>query len=657
MLNKLLKMPKFEVSFSEQISLLLNSYIQPSLAMDRNGAIFDCNEKFLTAYTTTKKSIFKQNYFEIFAGNKSYLPAESIEQLLGTKPNKITVHRSEKKRSLTYYQWTSFPFHLNSEVEIVILLAHDVTAILEAAIREQLLLDSLIDSIPVEIFWKDRDLVFLGCNKGFVNSLGLRDKKDVIGRTDFDLPVKFEDSDIFRADDLSIINSKVGRLNIEEVQRLKENEERILLTSKVPLFDDRGDVYGVLGVYRDITKQKKTENALKKAIADAKQANYAKSEFIANMSHDIRTPLSGVVGMSQILVDMLTDPDHKQRAKWIHESGVQLLGLLNDILTIIVADSSTEKGEKDYQVFSLRQCVEDIIQLEKPSTSMKGIFLDVAIDDDIPDYLIGDRSSLYRVLLNLLGNAIKFTSVGFVKIEIKKFTKKSEKIELQFKIVDTGIGIPKELQTKVFDRFYKVNPSYKGVYSGHGIGLHIAQSYVKSLGGDLNFTSEVGAGTTFYFNLAFDIAVDVNIRSLIKEKMSVKKSQATLPTSEETSLPIILLIEDNYVALKVLESIVKLVGLKFVSANDGESALEIATSQNFKLIITDIGLPGISGNEFTLRIRDWEKQHGKRPVPIIGLTAHARSQIRDECLQAGMNDTYSKPMDVGTLKEIINRFM
>lgn len=201
--------------------------------------------------------------------------------------------------------------------DVVLLLGHDVTSILEAAIKEQLLLDSLIDYIPSQIFWKNRDLEYLGCNKAFVESLGLNNKKDVIGRTDFDLPVDKRDSAIFREDDLRIMETVSSIFNIEEVQTLENGVERVLSTSKVPLFNDQGDVYGVLGIYRDITEQKRAENELKIARSLAEQANYIKSEFIANMSHDIRTPLSGVVGMSQLLVDILVD---KEQAACIMDS-------------------------------------------------------------------------------------------------------------------------------------------------------------------------------------------------------------------------------------------------------------------------------------------------------------------------------------------------
>lgn len=641
---------------TDPIKVLLNSYTQPVLAMDTAGNVIDCNQHFLSVYDLSVDDLLLKNYFAYFKELGVALPGDSIQSLMDDDSNKITFHRIDEKRFLKYLQWTLFKIELAPGNAVFILLAHDVTPILEVATKEQLLLDSLIDSVPAEIFWKDKSLVYLGCNKSFVNSLDLEDKSEVIGKTDFDLPVDRKDSHFYRDDDLQIIRSKVGKLDIVERQFVNGVRERVLSTSKVPLFDDQGEVYGILGVCRDITEHKKSEDKLKQAIAMAEQANYTKSEFIANMSHDIRTPLSGVVGISQLLVDTLSDSEHQQQAQWIHECGVQLLSLLNDILTVIASDDDSAKYAEKEEVFCLRQCLDDLVHLERPSTEMKGISLDVNIDPDTPEFLFGDRSSLYRILLNLLGNAIKFTTVGGVRVDVKVLEMSEAKVCLHFVVSDTGIGIPEDLQNKVFDRFYRANPSYKGVYSGHGIGLHIANSYVTRMGGGLQFASAVGDGTSFYFDLGFNIAEGQKVDVLDKHLAHVAEGDTPISANSSDS-PIVLLIEDNYVALKVLESTAKLVNIRFVSANDGESALEIATRQNFNLIITDIGLPGISGKELARKLRAWENMQDRLPVPIIGLTAHVRDQVREKCIDAGMNDAYSKPIDLQTMNEIIKRFV
>ncbi|MDP3704309.1 MAG: ATP-binding protein [Legionellaceae bacterium] len=646
--------PDIEMSIESYIHPFIVGFTQPIIALDPNAQILDCNEPLLSLYGLTEVDFLHQNYFDLCERLAIPMPAESIVTLLGLHTNAITTH-NVKPNLIKIYQWTTFTISLADTTDIHFLLGHDITEILDIATKEQLLRDSLIDYIPAQIFWKDKDLVYLGCNKAFVKSLGLNEKGDVIGKTDFDLPVDEKDSMLYRVDDLHIMSSQEPKLDMEESQSLIDGGRRVLSTSKVPLVNKHGTVYGVLGIYRDVTEQKQIENMLTLSKHEAEKASYAKSEFIANMSHDIRTPLSGVVGMAQLLVDALSNPEHKQYARWIHESGIQLLGLLNDILSVISADK-LQPSDICCETFSLRQCVYDIIQLERPSTEMKGITLDVLIDDDIPDSLVSDRAKLYRILLNLFGNAIKFTNVGSVGIEIKKQNVGVDQIELKFRVMDTGIGIPKELQDKVFERFYRANPSYKGVYSGHGIGLHIARSYIESLGGELKLTSKVGVGTTFDFNLVFK--TEQNQTPISDSDSPLAKQTATSHSyAESEEQPTVLLVEDNYVALKVLESIVKLAKLNFISACDAESALEIATTQPLHLIITDLGLPGMSGNELTTKIRAWERMQHRKPIPIVGLTAHAREQIREECTQAGMNDAYSKPMDLATMRMIVAEFI
>jgi len=305
------------------------------------------------------------------------------------------------------------------------------------------------------------------------------------------------------------------KLNIEETQTLSDGNTRILSTNKTPLIDEHGNVYGVLAIYSDITERKNLERSLENAKNMAEAASRAKSEFIANMSHDLRTPLAGIVGMSELLQGDVDNQKQKQYAAWVNESGEQLLGLLNGILDVVSADNIKENDIQE-ETFELVQCLQDLIRLEIPSAQLKGLSLKTKIAPDVPPYLHTDRTKLHRILLNLLGNAIKFTENGEITIEVDTLNTSDGRVHLQFRVNDTGIGIPDHLQDKVFDRFYRVNPSHKGVYSGHGIGLHIAQSYVKLLGGEIKLHSQDNVGTTFYFDLNLKIGNKDDIKTTSK---------------------------------------------------------------------------------------------------------------------------------------------
>jgi len=524
----------------------------------------------------------------------------------------------------------------------------------------------LIDHLPSAIFWKDTASVFLGCNKMFSDLAGLDSPQKIVGKTDFDLPWGEFQGAAYRKDDREIIQSKQPKLSIEEPQTLADGTEIILLTSKIPLLSQDGEIMGILGIFHDITERKKMEQSLARAKELAEAANHAKTEFIANMGHDIRTPLTGVIGLSQSLEAELLDPKHKQFAKIIHESGNQLLNLLNGILDVISADNANEHDIHN-ETFDLRQCIQDITELERPSTQQKELDLHVDIDVNIPTYIVSDRTKLHRIILNLLGNSIKFTHSGEVRIGVKLLENVGDCITLRFTVKDTGIGISAEQQGKIFDRFFRINPSYQGLCNGHGIGLHIVQSYVSLLGGNIQVASNEGVGTTFSFDLSFEIGKPEDVVLHIKHRLQKKQTstinekiliQSELTTATITNeKPQVLIVEDNPAALIVAEDLVKRVQLRYITAINGASALELAKTHDLDLIITDLGLPDISGSDLTRQIRAWEIAQHKKPVPIVGLSAHARDNILDKCLPYGMNDGFNKPMTLSTMQTLKDTYI
>ncbi|KTD38684.1 PAS domain-containing hybrid sensor histidine kinase/response regulator [Legionella oakridgensis] len=524
--------------------------------------------------------------------------------------------------------------------------------------------ESIIALMPGHVYWLDRNNVFLGCNDLQAKNAQLNSREEIVGKTNFDLPWKDQAEELNRINNLVM---ETGQPQVEEEMALMANGLGTYLSQKVPLRDKKNNIIGVLGISLDITKQKNLEKELRDAKEKAEAASHAKTEFIANMSHDIRTPLSGIVGMSELLEEQVENADQKQYAAWVNECGEQLLGLLNGILDVVSSDNISEKDIHEEE-FNLPQCLYDLVQLERPSTTLKGLELNIVIGQSVPPYILSDRTKIHRILLNLLGNAIKFTEKGGITIGVHCITQTSEQAQLRFSVEDTGIGIPKKMQKSVFDRFFRVNPSYKGIYTGHGIGLHIAQSYVKLLGGEIKLDSEEGVGTTFYFNLTFKIGEGKHSKStpLIKEQEEYEVKDTTTVSekfkfNEHQSLPSeaphVLLVEDNHIALKIAETFIFKIGCRYTSAMDGERALKLALSNQFDLIITDIGLPGISGHQLTRLIREWESASHKKPVPIIGLTAHVREEAKVECLASGMNEVFSKPITLELTQSILQQFV
>jgi len=508
--------------------------------------------------------------------------------------------------------------------------------------------ENILAVMPGHVYWLDRNNTYLGCNDNLAKQLRLASRHDIVGKKNRDLLRKKEQADVIDKLNNQIIESGTAYTGIETAEMA--DGEGIYFSQKIPLYNEQTKIVGVLGVSLDITELKKTEVALTVAKEHAEAANRAKIEFIANMSHDIRTPLSGVVGMSQLLKDCLTKPDHKQFAHWINQSGEQLLSLLNSILDVVSAENVSDADIRD-ETFDLRQCMDDIVQLERPTTLLKGLELNVKIDSKVPQHIITDKAKLHRILLNLIGNAIKFTHEGSILIEVKSIINEKEKPCLQFYVIDTGIGISAEQQGKVFERFFRVSSSYEGVYSGYGVGLHIAQSYVKLLGGELKFSSQIGKGTTFYFDIPFSVA---NVAPSVDARLTFDAPEDPVLLKNRSAYHL-LLVEDNAIALRMVELIADQAGCYYSSAINGEDAYDLVKSRDFDLIITDIGLPLISGYELTRRIRAREAALHLPAIPIIGLTAHAHAKT--ECIQSGMNDVFCKPLNLPILESILLQYI
>jgi CheY-like chemotaxis protein len=381
------------------------------------------------------------------------------------------------------------------------------------------------------------------------------------------------------------------------------------------------------------------------------------------MSHDIRTPLSGILGISHLLEDKIKNPEQKQYAKWIRESSEQLLSLLDGVLEVV---SSNSLSETDLNLTScdIRELIKEITLLEQPTAELKKLSLQVTINNSVPEFIMTDRTKLHRVLLNLIGNAIKFTEKGAISIRVSPIIHDNGEAQLQFSIIDTGIGIPEDLQKKIFDRFYRIVPSEKGLSAGNGVGLHIAQSYVNLLGGEIKLTSEVNVGTKFYFNLRYQpgagpIASNIQIyhENQAQSEQHRESNSNKNSVNSSTSRYKILLVEDNLIAMKIAEAILIQTGCCFESATDGELAYELATHDRYDLIITDIGLPGISGIEFARSLRKWEVSQNKRKTPIIGLTANDRELTLKKGLDSGMDNILSKPLTLEQMNQIKETYL
>jgi signal transduction histidine kinase/ActR/RegA family two-component response regulator len=522
--------------------------------------------------------------------------------------------------------------------------------------------ENIIGRLPCYVFWKNRNFVYLGCNNLTAQLLHLPSRQHIVGKTDYDFGWDNSLVDSYRAIDENVVYNGNAILNMEETVMMGD-QIVYLLVNKEPLLNERNEIIGMLGISIDITERKKMEEELRIAKIAAETANHAKTEFLANISHDIRTPLSGIVGMAEILENDLTSNLQKKHARDLGQSGHELLNMLNEILDVVQAGELTS-SDLNPTPFSIHHLIQSIVNLEYPSTLVKEIELRTQIDPNIPPVLICDHKKLYHVLLNLVGNAIKFTHTGHIDIKITLLDKTDDTVRLEFQIIDTGKGIPTNALQHIFDRFFRVEPSYKGREKGHGLGLHFAQSYTELLGGKIEVTSQLDVGSRFFFTLTMPIEkAELVVTNNISHPQPIDHAS---PSPESDTIQAIaktpdnalhiLIIEDNHIALNIVDLMLKQAEFSSTPATNGEVALELATTQHFDFIFSDVGLPGISGIEFTQQLRSFEKKHARQPVPIVGLTAHGDGKTHIECLKAGMNDIMIKPLSLPILKAMIAKY-
>ena len=389
------------------------------------------------------------------------------------------------------------------------------------------------------------------------------------------------------------------------------------------LHDDGGNITGVLSSAEDITERKQAEAELRDSKLAAESASRAKSKFLATMSHEIRTPLSGVIGMTDLLLDGPLNSEQNDYVQTIRASARALLSVVDDILDLTKLDAQRIKIEA--VPFVLREVLNDIALILRPRAVEKGLHFAIAIATDLPVAVMGDPSRLRQVLLNLGSNAIKFTESGEVTMRVAA----EGKSHLRFEVHDTGIGIDDETIPRLFEEFVQADASIARRFGGSGLGLTISRCLVDLMGGVITVNSQLGQGSTFSFVLPMDAAQ-------LPPPVDDHDADRGLPPLN------ILMAEDNPVVAKVLESIVRRAGHQVTVVTDGQAAVEAAEGIDFDVILMDMRMPKMDGPAATRAIRGLPGPRGK--VPILGVTANAFEEDHQRCLDAGMTACISKPV-------------
>ncbi|MEM7350925.1 MAG: ATP-binding protein [Acidobacteriota bacterium] len=386
---------------------------------------------------------------------------------------------------------------------------------------------------------------------------------------------------------------------------------------------------------------------LDRARVTAEAARASHGEFLATLSHEIRTPLGGILGLSELLATSSDRQDWERFSRVIHSTAESLMSLVDSILDFSKIEAS--KLELEATDFSLRRMLREIIEMHSPRASHKGIRLTTELGPDLPDWLVGDALRLRQVLVNLLGNAIKFTQDGHVTLRVSA-QRRSDTPWLRFEVEDTGVGIEETAQSDLFVAFEQADSSITRRFGGTGLGLAICSSLVKLHGGDIGFDSTPGVGSTFWVELPLALST---LPLDERDRPAGRKPTSAEIRIRERDDCRILLVEDNevnrIVALQTLESL----GIRADASADGSEALKQLELQDYDLVLMDCEMPIVDGFEATQMIR--RRETGRRHTPIVAMTAHAMAGDREKCLAAGMDDYLKKPFRRQDLVEVLDR--
>ncbi|TAA48676.1 ATP-binding protein [Corallincola spongiicola] len=492
--------------------------------------------------------------------------------------------------------------------------------------ESQQLLHKVLDAIPARVFWKDTQLNYLGCNSLFAADAHVASSAEIVGKSDFDL-VWHDVASNFQDDDRAVIASGEAKLHYLEPQTRADGKTSWLETSKIPLSNKQGQVIGVLGTYQDVTDRIEREQALKEATVAAEAATEAKSHFLANMSHEIRTPMNAIVGLVELL---LSDELSAQQSKYlqrVQSSTEHLLSIINDILDY----SKIEAGKLTLspEATDLRVLLMETGEIFEQAISQQGLSFTCDMPKALPTMMV-DPLRLRQVLVNLLGNAVKFTRRGGLVLgcELQQESETTAVIDLTVR--DTGIGMNGEQVARLFTPFTQADSTTTRQFGGTGLGLTICKQIINLMGSDITVESQPNVGSCFQFRLHLPVT----------SERPANQPQARVHQQFQPLDCHILLVDDNQINQEVAVGMLRRLGARVTVANNGAEAVAKLSSANYDLVFMDIQMPIMDGYQATQAIL---LQH-KKPPPIVALTANAMPDEQTRAMTVGMSGYISKPV-------------
>jgi PAS domain S-box-containing protein len=513
-------------------------------------------------------------------------------------------------------------------------------------------LNSIVENAPFAVFAKDAANRFniVLWNAAAEQIFGVP-REQVLGRNGHDLWPEEQADFYLSIDEQTMRDRKIVDVP-EEPNLTPDRGEIFIRTRKLPLFDENGAAKYLLAICDDITERKRADQALARQadeLATARNAALAalraKSEFLATMSHEIRTPLNGILGMASLLRGTRLDAEQREWLDIIARSGDLLLTIIGDVLDL----SKIEAGKLALEStdFSLRTAVADTLEMVAHAGESKGLALRSSVADDVPLLVRGDPGRFQQIVLNLLGNAIKFTDAGLVEVRLAVTRSHARELVARCEVIDTGIGISQELQDQLFRPFQQGDASLTRRYGGTGLGLAICSRLAALMGGDIGVTSEPGKGSTFWFTARLESASAGETAEAASDA-----APAALPSFPGRR---ILVAEDNRVNQTVMVKLLESLGCTVELVGNGLEMLAALERSHYDAVLVDCRMPVLDGISAAREVR--RRVWAARDVPLIATTANALQQKRDDCFAAGMDDFLTKPLSRTSLAGALERWI
>ena len=528
-------------------------------------------------------------------------------------------------------------------------------------------LEIVAPTLPTPVYWHDTEGVVLGINSLCLKAIGAT--RDIVGKN----PHEFYPKEV--ADHVLSHNERVIKtgeiLSQDEPMRdIATGEVKVFRSIKAPLYDDEGKIIGIIGSSIEVTAEKEAEKTLIMAKEAAEAANQAKTEFVQNMQHDIRTPTSGLWGMLDFLVKTEEDSDRQEALNMGLAASKRLLDLCNDAVEF--GDISGHSRPPLEKPFDMRELAKSVVELNKPASFAKNIAIHLKIDSSVPPHIASDEFRISRILINLLGNSVKFSHEGEITLNITASLEEGTRNGfLTIEIKDMGIGIPRDKVEKIFEKFTRGVASNTNKYPGTGLGLYVVKTFIDELEGDIYVDSHENEGSYFKLDIPFKglladmkkpgIEIDEHFTVVLKEKLkekSIKSNKINDDRQATENTPFsheLLIIEDDKTCLFAEKNLLSGYTNKIDSAENVAEALKKLAAKRYDLVISDLGLPDGSGNDIIAQIKASPESPNYK-TPFVAMTAHQDAEKHKKAMDAGFTATNTKPLSTDKAVELLKTY-